>query len=389
MSYELASESGPIDQFASGKGYADLIHAIGSSKYPALRSLVVHGATEHVSACISELGRLSHVLGENNDSGVVTTAKGLARLMHGLDIAIITDGTDVDSGTRNEEKTHSGGQFRKAATLLPLQRGGPTVDRARRHFQAKLVEFLRDVANKIARRVLLSESGEKVAKADPAHHFTPAQPAAMRAMEAEVLHINWEDLVPEAEAALTTIAEAGGYQALAQLEIRDTDVISEVNSVAGKWAHERAAEMVGRKWVDGKLVENPNAKWAISETTRTDLRSIVEDAFQHNTSMRELSSAIQEAGAFSEARAMMIAKTEAASAEHNGNLAGWRQGGVESVNWTMSDDHDDSLDCDCPDNEDGSPYPLDEVPSYPCHPLCMCSLSVDRLTGEPSEDDEE
>jgi 2'-5' RNA ligase len=280
--------------------------------------------------------------------------------------------------------------LRKAASLPPLQRGGPTVDRARRQFQAKLGEFLRDAAAKIARRVLLvGESAEKVSKADAKPKLTPAQIAAMQALQAdEVLHIDWDDLIPEAEAALTTIAEAGGYQALAQLEIRDTDVISEVNSIAGKWAHERAAEMVGKKWVDGKLVDNPNAQWAISESTRDSLRSVIEDAFSRNTGMRELSSAIQEAGAFSESRAMMIAKTEALLAENRGNLQGWQAGGVETISWTCSEDHDDNSDCSCLELEENSPYPVDAVPDLP-HPGCWCTLSVDRLTGEPAEDDED
>ena len=283
-----------------------------------------------------------------------------------------------------------GRRLRKAASLPPLQRGGPTVDRARRQFQAKLGEFLRDAAAKIARRVLLvGESAEKVSKADAKPKLTPAQIAAMQALQAdEVLHIDWDDLIPEAEAALTTIAEAGGYQALAQLEIRDTDVISEVNSIAGKWAHERAAEMVGKKWVDGKLVDNPNAQWAISESTRDSLRSVIEDAFSRNTGMRELSSAIQEAGAFSESRAMMIAKTEALLAENRGNLQGWQAGGVETISWTCSEDHDDNSDCSCLELEENSPYPVDAVPDLP-HPGCWCTLSVDRLTGEPAEDDED
>lgn len=283
-------------------------------------------------------------------------------------------------------------RLREAASLPRLQRGGPTVDRARRQFQAKLGEFLRDAAVKIARRVLLlCESAEKVSKADAKPKLTPTQIAAMQAPQAdEVLHIDWDDLIPEAEAALTTIAEAGGYQALAQLEIRDTDVISEVNSIAGKWAHERAAEMVGRKWVDGKLVENPNAQWAISESTRDSLRSVIEDAFSRNTGMRELSSAIQEAGAFSESRAMMIAKTEALKSETQGNLLGWKTSGdCESYNWTLSADHPEDADCDCSEFAEGSPYLPEDLPDFPCHPNDECGITVARFKWENAADDED
>jgi hypothetical protein len=410
MSMYVANEKKMLGQFASNYGYRQLRDVVGAH-HPALASLVEHGVSEHVLDVQADLKQL---VGATHDADAASVAKALGDLIDGEEIIVITNGVlngehleDEDDGETvygleqgpgfddeapgDEEKVLKGGAvLRKAASLPPLQRGGPTVDRARRQFQAKLGEFLRDAAAKIARRVLLlCESAEKVSKADAKPKLTPTQIAAMQAPQAdEVLHIDWDDLIPEAEAALTTIAEAGGYQALAQLEIRDTDVISEVNSIAGKWAHERAAEMVGRKWVDGKLVENPNAQWAISESTRDSLRSVIEDAFSRNTGMRELSSAIQEAGAFSESRAMMIAKTEALLAENRGNLHGWQAGGVETISWTCSEDHDDNSDCSCLELEENSPYPVDAVPDLP-HPSCWCTLSVDRLTGEPAEDDED
>ena len=58
MAYEIANADGPLDQFASNQGYADLIAAAHAGKYPALRSLLDHGASEHVPEVVEDLDAL-------------------------------------------------------------------------------------------------------------------------------------------------------------------------------------------------------------------------------------------------------------------------------------------------------------------------------------------
>jgi len=100
---------------------------------------------------------------------------------------------------------------------------------------------------------------------------------------------------------------------------------------------------------------------------------IVADAFADGSTIQQLASRIREAGAFSEARAEMIAATQASRAATQGNLAGWRASGrVQSVAFVLSADHGDADECD--DAADGSPYDLDgdDLPDVPLHPNCYC-----------------
>jgi hypothetical protein len=90
MAYEIANADGPIDQFASNQGYADLIAATHASKYPALRSLLDHGASEHVPEVVEDLDAL---IDASDDDSVAHTAEGLRDLIDGQKLIVITDGT--------------------------------------------------------------------------------------------------------------------------------------------------------------------------------------------------------------------------------------------------------------------------------------------------------
>ncbi len=150
------------------------------------------------------------------------------------------------------------------------------------------------------------------------------------------------------------------------------------------YAADRAAELVGmRKTPAGKLVPNPNAQWTISETTRQELRTIVTDAFATDTPLPALIESIKTAGAFSDHRAGMIARTEVATAQSAGNFEIWKQTGVVTqLKWFLSADHDEA--CDCEDNEDvtvdfGTPFPSGDF-FPPQHPHCICVVAAVAFT---------
>ena len=159
--------------------------------------------------------------------------------------------------------------------------------------------------------------------------------------------------------------------------------ISDVNQVAMDYAQNRGAELVGMKWVDGKLVQNPNASMAITDSTRNMLREILNDAFSHETPMSELVQKIRDAGVFSEQRAKLIASTEVKFAQARGNIEAWKKSGVvKEVEWVLSADHTEDDECD--DNADAGPVAVGEAfPSGdvapPEHPNCWCSLSIATL----------
>ena len=190
--------------------------------------------------------------------------------------------------------------------------------------------------------------------------------------------LSWDELADTVAIQLKSIAIPAGEHSVAQLHVSNASMIHEVNAVAGAWADERAAEMVGMRRNDqGVLVPNPNAEWAITDTTREQLRAIVTDAFEHNTSMKQLIADIRDAGAFSKARAKMIARTEAALAQSQGNLAGWKTSGmVKQVNWHLSIEHNPAQPCLCPVYAAESPFDIEDVPRCPAHVNCCCSISA-------------
>lgn len=98
------------------------------------------------------------------------------------------------------------------------------------------------------------------------------------------------------------------YDAIApELEsIAVNAVPSEYAEMAKDIARSRAAELVGMRIDEnGNLYPNPDAEWAISDTTREQLVGLIQ-----NTEPTELPQAIRDSLAFSPYRARMIAQTE-------------------------------------------------------------------------------
>lgn len=197
--------------------------------------------------------------------------------------------------------------------------------------------------------------------------------------------IDWDSLVVVVTPQIQQAASAGASIGVADMNITATAVINEVNAVARDYATDRGAELVGKKWVNGQLIDNPDAKWAITDTTRNMLRQIVSDAFSGETEMSDLQEAIQQAGAFSEERAALIARTEVAMAQVQGNYSGWvKSGNVLTVRSILSGDHDVLDECDL--NAEAGPIPIGKpFPSgglsSPFHPRCQCVVIPVKVKG--------
>lgn len=190
---------------------------------------------------------------------------------------------------------------------------------------------------------------------------------------------SWTTLVgvldPVLEAAFRENAEAG----LSLLGIAaDESMVEQINERAVEWSRNRAAELVGKKWVDGELVDNPNSKWAITETTREDIRGLITSALEDGQSTDQLADALADSFSFSDQRAEMVARTELAFAHVEGNTEGWRASGeVDQKMSILGSEHD--FDDVCNDNAEAGPIPLDgEFPSGhtgpPYHPNCVCDV---------------
>jgi len=198
---------------------------------------------------------------------------------------------------------------------------------------------------------------------------------------------NWSPLAKMVQPTLTGIAVAAGKDAVSELGLFDKAVLSKMTADATSYAEDRSAEMVGRKLVDGELVENEG--WSIPSATRDMLRSTVTQAMESGASNDELAKAIRESDAFSSARAMTIARTETAMADTQGARAGWRASGlVGGRQWNASPNC-----CDDCQEMDGQIVGIDEEfegGDVPLHPNCECfetPVLTDEMPDAGEDDD--
>jgi len=195
-----------------------------------------------------------------------------------------------------------------------------------------------------------------------------------------------QDAVPEASAALEQAALSGVGQASLLLDMDEDSLVGPANDQAAAWARDRAAELVGMKRLpDGTLVNNPDAKWNILETTRERLNSIVEESLKTATSPEELQSSVKaaleegEAGIFSDARAALIAKTEVGRAQMGASLGFWeRSGVVKRIAWEAigPDPCDECLMNDGEEVSLGDAFPSGAKSTLESHPDCNCAVYV-------------
>ena len=193
------------------------------------------------------------------------------------------------------------------------------------------------------------------------------------------LDIDFSDLPSELQDYLQEIAKEGVSAGAVQISITETSkAVQLANERAEAWAADRAAEMVGMKWIDGELVENPNAEWSIAESTRDMIRSDVNTAIEEGWSNQKLRDALVENQGFSEERAMMIARTETAFADTQGNKAAYleaKDAGLD-VKWQWMTAGDDLVSEECEMNDGEIREIGEEFPSGatepPQHPNCRC-----------------
>lgn len=218
---------------------------------------------------------------------------------------------------------------------------------------------------------------EKIVKADAATDDYAAEILAS-------LDLDWSDLVPEINDLLAAMAKDAASTTLVRIGIDTTDATKLANTRAEAWAADRSAELVGMKWVKGELVQNPNAKWVISESTRDMIYTDVNNAVAEGWSNQRLSKAIQDGRGFDKSRADMIARTETAKANGAGALDGYRaaaDAGVKLKKEWIRASQNEGDDCDiCQANADQGPIDIEDAfesgdMAEPAHPKCMCTTA--------------
>lgn len=193
---------------------------------------------------------------------------------------------------------------------------------------------------------------------------------------------------PVAEALQDEFMNAVGQFVNAGINLTP-DALLALDQRAQAFAHERGAELVGMRLVDGEFVPNPNPQWAITETTRETIRGLVEKAFAEGCTPQQLRDAIESSVMFSRQRAMTVARTELARAHVRGSLEGASQAGVTKKRWLINPESPTAYEDDCGANQDQGAIPLaspfqsgDDGP--PQHPNCECTL-IFEFEPSPSE----
>jgi 2'-5' RNA ligase len=144
-------------------------------------------------------------------------------------------------------------------------------------------------------------------------------------------------------------------------EMESTVQLSVLNQRALDYARARAAELVGMKWVEGELVTNPNAVWAITDTTREVLKDLITNAFSQGQTPAELTSSIEQTGIFSVWRSDLIASTEMAMATRQGARDTAKDVGVIGKSSETSGDHtEENCDGSCDEAEERGVIGIDE-----------------------------
>lgn len=170
------------------------------------------------------------------------------------------------------------------------------------------------------------------------------------------------DLAPSLAELIEDMVGNGGEAALAQVLAEITkDQLRQVNVKAVKYAEERSANMVKE----------------LADSTREMLRSTIALGLEEGLSNDHLADRLAAAYAFSPERADVIARTETAYADIQGNLEGYRASGVVSgKQWIIAQDEF----CDACNDLDGvavlldGAFPDDGGDGPPLHPNCRCDV---------------
>ena len=284
--------------------------------------------------------------------------------------------TDPDASVGNDDDPQPGGKetspdnaktgekvAKAKKALRPIDRDRKAVTEQRDELKRALQDLFKAQAPLIAAQVTASMG--KVAK---------KRQSSTDADQIDLDLSDWDDIVSQTTYVLTSVGKDGVGEARTQIDMDvDDDALSLANDHAIAYAKDRAAEMVGKKWVDGELVDNPDAQWVITDSTRTMINAQVQQAMEDGLSNDDLAAAIQDGYAFSDARAEMIARTETANADVQGNLALYKESGMVSGKQLLA-----APDC-CEECQDlnGTVVGLDDdFPDGdpPLHPSCRCDV---------------
>jgi len=190
---------------------------------------------------------------------------------------------------------------------------------------------------------------------------------------------SWAVIADQIVGPLADVGQSGIANNYARMRITDEGIMDRANAGVLEYAAERSAELVGmRRTSTGRLVPNPNKQYAITETTRREVRALVLDAFREGLSRDELAAALETYNGFGAERAVVIAQTEMSFANSNANMTAWRASGVVTEKeWLVAQEPCET----CQANADQGRIPFGEEfqsghMAHPAHPKCYCDTAA-------------
>lgn len=194
--------------------------------------------------------------------------------------------------------------------------------------------------------------------------------------------INWNELVTIFQPYLQAAGDEGVDVGVGQLQMVDAKkAMKSAEEEVADDSKSRAAALAGLKYdADDNLVEDPDARWPLTEVMRRDLEGSVLLAVTEGWTAEQLAAVIEVSYALSPERATIIANTELTNAQNGGTYSLWRKSGaVTLVRWVTSDKERKPDECDSYEAQGVVPLGhefAEGLRSPRAHPFCECELEV-------------
>lgn len=244
---------------------------------------------------------------------------------------------------------------------------GRYVNKKQRGLAVRLSRVLRDFGKSVATKIASGYGAKLLTKADSKDELIQQ---LIDKLNAESLG---EELSGELENATTAAFRRAAKRGATQVGLVVDDITSQVDKAAVDYTKRRG----------GELIKD------LAGTTEKDMRSLLERAVSEGMSVDDLAEAIEGMGAFGEARAQVIARTELASAHVQGNVQGWQLSGLNVRKRSLLGDLHDVADiCDeCADagEVDMEAEFVDGATFPPYHPNCICDIEPVVVESETEE----
>ena len=194
--------------------------------------------------------------------------------------------------------------------------------------------------------------------------------------------INWPALVELSQPYLEAAGDEGVDVGIGQVQMVDAGKVRDkAEGDVDEYAATRAAALAGLRYTeDGKLEQDPNAHWPLTDVIRRDIEASVTQAVIEGWTASQLASVIEGTYALSAERAEVIADNEITNAQSGGTYSVWGHAkSVTLVAWRTGPNHTVEDDCDDFEAQGAVPYGHEFAPGVRTprlHPFCDCRLEA-------------